>query len=1462
MMELSVFAEQNPNHVHYMEWPTCDLYDAIVWSPKSSHENHLIDLLDVLEKGPFNVKGRIKSIPDELKEFGTATPATCNNSSETKLKSGPLTNARHITALKPDLVNHEIQIAKVRRWSIERCNDEKIIIWALGNAAWYGIHPAPEYREIYTTMLQKAAIYNFIIDRYGHLSSKGARIKTPMSQLYEEMAENPVLGSPENCGKLVITHRRFIMAQLLEETMHTKYKRTPFWTFMSENYADEIEEVQTTIIKVQHELENQDKRKADRLTTNNPIPSPEPPSPGRRIVTRTRSGTASSGESGNGTSSKRKSRDHSTDGRGSRRRKTNPEPRKPTLGKTIPMVRLAQKSRRSDRVLTPSSPIPESSLDSQERILLSGRTTRSAISSQASPYSSSTPTPMDTDVEAPGMEKVIIDKPAPKPVEPPLPKPSVDTLKELIKEKTNTVPASKLSRVPGSKKLSKSNSPPTKKVTRASAATTVPSPPATLKASKKTQKKAPTPAAAVIPLDENHPGYDDLRDQAISKLTQLHSLYQKCAKAENQTQSDYEKLMELADENAEWRRQHGLKPVYIDVIYATGYYTGEIKDSSFVRRVPGTEYLVDTTDWDFETVVELLQNVNRGTYFQELLQPVKEAKRNARVKGANPPGTVKAGRGRPRKVVAAPTPPPPQITITQESDGIETSMSGLKISSVPAGMSLNAVAAAARMETRWKCLGHDDKGNHCAFELEDATTLEGAKKAADHWRTCELRKHATEEALEKKKANIEQAQTVLRDQQVRDPWTNIDHLVNWLEGEARKSSASKLATPPIIDISKTSETNHAEISTKHQVLRFHPPTSSTYAYTMAKAKLREILAADKGKVPYVEKQKKLQKEARRKKRKVAEEAVEEEEDDSEEEKVNGEEGWEDESSDEEDVRVIDTSKIDDSDSDSEDDDEDDDEDEEEEDEDEEMEEATSNGKPKAPKPIENADEEDDDEEDDEDIPLSEISEEDEDPEADIIPRQKLTIDNHSALLSSHASISLPIKKSTPFSLHQTLTTANPVEIKDVHDDLTRELAFYTQALDAAKQGRALLLSEGVPFTRPTDYFAEMVKSEEHMGLIKDRMKEEAARKQASSDAKRQRDLKKFGKQVQVARLQERHKEKRDMLDKINILKRKRAGADLGDENEDDPFEIAIEKASKPTGRDRRNGNSTGGPNAKRQKKNDKFGFGGRKKFAKSGDAMSSGDMSSFSSKGMKKNSFGSGKKVKAPRLGKTTMPLLEASEVAALGLSPDEFPIFNSSTSSPSKAAAATRDRRIPQAGGQGGRTAVPTRRTNRTLTLATTTASMSSRSVSSTSSVSASPTLSASKFHFGGDDSSNFEVCIQVPSKRKLAVLQQYERFPEADVATKSVQTVTEAGDTMADSNNNNDDEAEAAEKRRRTETSAADEPGRDRLDLIDPHRGDESGKLSPAAAGNPESPNTERLDLAMEDSEPSLESSNAPTV
>jgi rRNA-processing protein EBP2 len=117
-------------------------------------------------------------------------------------------------------------------------------------------------------------------------------------------------------------------------------------------------------------------------------------------------------------------------------------------------------------------------------------------------------------------------------------------------------------------------------------------------------------------------------------------------------------------------------------------------------------------------------------------------------------------------------------------------------------------------------------------------------------------------------------------------------------------------------------------------------------------------------------------------------------------------------------------------------------------------------------------------------------------------------------------------------------------ITDVNDDLNRELEFYAQSLAAVKEARKQLKAEGVPFSRPNDYFAEMVKSEEHMGRVRQRLVDDAAGKKAATEARRQRDLKKFGKAVQVAKQQERDKAKRETLDKINVLKRSKSTASL------------------------------------------------------------------------------------------------------------------------------------------------------------------------------------------------------------------------------------------------------------------------------------------------------------------------------
>ena len=70
--------------------------------------------------------------------------------------------------------------------------------------------------------------------------------------------------------------------------------------------------------------------------------------------------------------------------------------------------------------------------------------------------------------------------------------------------------------------------------------------------------------------------------------------------------------------------------------------------------------------------------------------------------------------------------------------------------------------------------------------------------------------------------------------------------------------------------------------------------------------------------------------------------------------------------------------------------------------------------------------------------------------------------------------------------------------------------------------------------------------------------------------------------------------------------------------DDDFFDVALEdtgKTKQPYKQRVDGARASSGD--KREKKNAKFGFGGRKRFSKSGDAISSGDIRQFSTRKMK-----------------------------------------------------------------------------------------------------------------------------------------------------------------------------------------------------------------------------------------------------
>ena len=94
---------------------------------------------------------------------------------------------------------------------------------------------------------------------------------------------------------------------------------------------------------------------------------------------------------------------------------------------------------------------------------------------------------------------------------------------------------------------------------------------------------------------------------------------------------------------------------------------------------------------------------------------------------------------------------------------------------------------------------------------------------------------------------------------------------------------------------------------------------------------------------------------------------------------------------------------------------------------------------------------------------------------------------------------------------------------------------YKQSLWAAQHAYKLFKASNIPFTRPSDYYAEMLKTDDHMEKIRQKLLDESAGIKASEAAKKQRSLKKFGKQVQVERTRKSSHSRRVSHSPLHVL---------------------------------------------------------------------------------------------------------------------------------------------------------------------------------------------------------------------------------------------------------------------------------------------------------------------------------------
>lgn len=186
---------------------------------------------------------------------------------------------------------------------------------------------------------------------------------------------------------------------------------------------------------------------------------------------------------------------------------------------------------------------------------------------------------------------------------------------------------------------------------------------------------------------------------------------------------------------------------------------------------------------------------------------------------------------------------------------------------------------------------------------------------------------------------------------------------------------------------------------------------------------------------------------------------------------------------------------------------------------------------------------------------------------------------------------------------------------------------YGQALAAVQAARGELERLQIPHRRPDDYFAEMLKSDAHMKKVKGKLLQEQARIEASERRKKDRHNREFSKQIQAEKQREAAAQRKSEMDSLKQWRKNRESNNSGSLTEEE-VQSMFGSSGKMAGMKFQFG-SEGGDSSKakksalpqksnkRQVKDKKYGFGGKKKYAKSNDAKSSASMKGFSVKRMK-----------------------------------------------------------------------------------------------------------------------------------------------------------------------------------------------------------------------------------------------------
>lgn len=130
----------------------------------------------------------------------------------------------------------DIVIRGVTRYSYGKFTDGEVAVWAQGDAGHYLIQPAPQYKDMYDSMVQAIELLYFMADIYNEPRKRGGG---PSAQLvFQEYAEDERFkcSDMESAEQLFREHHKFLMMCFLNRAQGIVWSNTPIYQFYRRQY--------------------------------------------------------------------------------------------------------------------------------------------------------------------------------------------------------------------------------------------------------------------------------------------------------------------------------------------------------------------------------------------------------------------------------------------------------------------------------------------------------------------------------------------------------------------------------------------------------------------------------------------------------------------------------------------------------------------------------------------------------------------------------------------------------------------------------------------------------------------------------------------------------------------------------------------------------------------------------------------------------------------------------------------------------------------------------------------------------------------------------------------------------------------------------------------------------------------------------------------------------------------------